>query len=1183
MVLQALLTKATLLATKDHRQAVLEHFLARFLAWVLTTFTILQEWLLGWERFRSLVLHAFRRRYDALVQEATPPAAASPISFATLEYHVDTKSRQLLQFAGLHALSVQLTAQEALPPSQLLPCVSRVLLQTEEKDSGRYLEAVACALATSMHATLLPVDSALISRLAAVPFSAPPNALSHKTMLSLDSSSGLEELEHTTSSGVGGGGGGASLKSVSRTRLQLSWEALRRSVYARRAPTVLLLRRADRLLCSSMDAYEAFQEAWGSPELLALEAGGSSAPLVVVAACSIAETGAGVMEGRPSKGSSSRGGGEEKEEEGDEAEGDLAPKPSKGFFKGLFGGLGLGDDYGFEEDDMGLAALLKELEAPLEDKPNPRRVLPRLFPTRVKLQPPPSGPAALRHQQRMARDALEAAEEDNFRAARATAVSAGVSLPPKSSGLYSVSPPLTKADWGKALAWAVAMQLLQQERSNQQQQRRRQQQNGLQASQQEGLLDGGSGTTRRGATLQEEGLGAEGPGSGAMVVGIAEANGVHLEGGANIKESSQVTGEYGVRANGTSSGTAAAVVGAEAGQNGSTGDRQSIPANALPSRQASRARNSSSSSNGSYSNGSCQAAAGALLLHASRLLLPTSLLPLAVALLVGLESFVPAALQPAVASLAKAAGVLAARVAAPGSGLAGAGGKAGASGSSGTLGDDAVLDAVAAAAISEEQGGDIQLSPQAIRYGLGMVKRAGGAIKQGVRAADSYEKKLLDEVLSPEDCGAGFSEVGALAEAKRALREAVQLPLKHPHLFGGALARPSKGVLMFGPPGTGKTLLARAAAAECGASFLGINPSSVASKWFGDGVRFIRQVPPERQVSSLRLVMVTWWWAAFSLADKLSPCVIFVDEVDALLGKRNSLKEHEALREMKNEFMACWDGIRAGRAGRVMVLGATNRPFDIDEAVLRRFTDRVFVGLPNKAARRDILGVVLAGEALAPDVDVVRLAELTEGYSGSDLRQLCVQAALRPVRELLEREGKAAAAQQAKQAQHAEQQPTQQQAAAVQGGSGAGSENGEGEGGSGGGAAGKEFGEEPVETGGAGLVVVELDAVQQPEVHGSAEVSAAESEPGEGEALPYDAQQLGQLLEAAQGIAGEAGGPREELRPITMQDFEEAVREVTATVDPESSVIAELNEWNSRFGTIGSKRGVENKRLSYYL
>ncbi len=164
-----------------------------------------------------------------------------------------------------------------------------------------------------------------------------------------------------------------------------------------------------------------------------------------------------------------------------------------------------------------------------------------------------------------------------------------------------------------------------------------------------------------------------------------------------------------------------------------------------------------------------------------------------------------------------------------------------------------------------------------------------------------------------------------------------------------------------------------------------------------------------------------------------------------------------------------------------------------------------------------------------------RLAELTEGYSGSDLRQLCVQAALRPVRELLEREGKAAAAQQAKQAQHAEQQPTQQQAAAVQGGSGAGSENGEGEGGSGGGAAGKEFGEEPVETGGAGLVVVELDAVQQPEVHGSAEVSAAESEPGEGEALPYDAQQLGQLLEAAQGIAGEAGGPREELRPITMQ------------------------------------------------
>ena len=109
--------------------------------------------------------------------------------------------------------------------------------------------------------------------------------------------------------------------------------------------------------------------------------------------------------------------------------------------------------------------------------------------------------------------------------------------------------------------------------------------------------------------------------------------------------------------------------------------------------------------------------------------------------------------------------------------------------------------------------------------------------------------------------------------------------------------RPCRGVLLFGPPGTGKTLLARAAAAECGASFLAIHPSTVASKWLGDGVRYMR--------------------AVFSLASKLSPCVLFIDEVDAMLSKRDSQREHEAHREIKNEFMAQWDGIRTGSSSSV--------------------------------------------------------------------------------------------------------------------------------------------------------------------------------------------------------------------------------------------------------------------------
>ena len=109
--------------------------------------------------------------------------------------------------------------------------------------------------------------------------------------------------------------------------------------------------------------------------------------------------------------------------------------------------------------------------------------------------------------------------------------------------------------------------------------------------------------------------------------------------------------------------------------------------------------------------------------------------------------------------------------------------------------------------------------------------------------------------------------------------------------------RPCRGVLLFGPPGTGKTLLARAAAAECGASFLAIHPSTVASKWLGDGVRYMR--------------------AVFSLASKLSPCVLFIDEVDAMLAKRDSQREHEAHREIKNEFMAQWDGIRTGSSSSI--------------------------------------------------------------------------------------------------------------------------------------------------------------------------------------------------------------------------------------------------------------------------
>jgi len=213
------------------------------------------------------------------------------------------------------------------------------------------------------------------------------------------------------------------------------------------------------------------------------------------------------------------------------------------------------------------------------------------------------------------------------------------------------------------------------------------------------------------------------------------------------------------------------------------------------------------------------------------------------------------------------------------------------------------------------------------------------------------------------------------------------LPLQRPELFSkGQLMKPCKGILLFGPPGTGKTMLAKAVATEAGANFINISMSSIASKWFGEGEKYVK--------------------AVFSLASKISPSVIFVDEVDGMLGRRENPGEHEAMRKMKNEFMVNWDGLRTKVKERVLVLAATNRPFDLDEAVVRRLPRRLMVNLPDAPNRKKILSVILAKEDLADDVDLEALANLTDGYSGSDLKNLCITAAHCPIREILEREKK---------------------------------------------------------------------------------------------------------------------------------------------------------------------------------
>ncbi|WJX51183.1 hypothetical protein P8452_37398 [Trifolium repens] len=254
-------------------------------------------------------------------------------------------------------------------------------------------------------------------------------------------------------------------------------------------------------------------------------------------------------------------------------------------------------------------------------------------------------------------------------------------------------------------------------------------------------------------------------------------------------------------------------------------------------------------------------------------------------------------------------------------------------------------------------------------------------------AKDEFESNFISSVVAPGEIGVQFDDIGALEDVKKALQELVILPMRRPELFShGNLLRPCKGILLFGPPGTGKTLLAKALATEAGANFISITGSTLTSKWFGDAEKLTK--------------------ALFSFASKLAPVIIFVDEVDSLLGARGGAFEHEATRRMRNEFMAAWDGLRSKENQRILILGATNRPFDLDDAVIRRLPRRIYVDLPDAENRKKILRIFLAKENLNSDFQYDKLANLTEGYSGSDLKNLCVAAAYRPVQELLEEEKK---------------------------------------------------------------------------------------------------------------------------------------------------------------------------------
>jgi ATP-dependent 26S proteasome regulatory subunit len=279
----------------------------------------------------------------------------------------------------------------------------------------------------------------------------------------------------------------------------------------------------------------------------------------------------------------------------------------------------------------------------------------------------------------------------------------------------------------------------------------------------------------------------------------------------------------------------------------------------------------------------------------------------------------------------------------------------------------------------------VPLSSESISHAAHVFARLQTAdpVAKKIKSSDltEYEQNLLAAVVHPHEIDVTFNDIGALPKVKEALHELAILPMTHPVLFSrGTLRRASSGILLFGPPGTGKTMLAKAVAKESHATFINISMSSLTSKWYGDA---------EKYVSGL-----------FSLARKLSPSIIFIDEVDSLLSARGGF-EHEASRRMKNEFMAHWDGLKSAAGNKVLVMAATNRPFDLDDAVLRRLSRRLLVDLPDQTARVQILQKVLQHEELAADVDLNEIASKTQGYSGSDIKALCVAASYQAVRKFM--------------------------------------------------------------------------------------------------------------------------------------------------------------------------------------
>jgi transitional endoplasmic reticulum ATPase len=228
--------------------------------------------------------------------------------------------------------------------------------------------------------------------------------------------------------------------------------------------------------------------------------------------------------------------------------------------------------------------------------------------------------------------------------------------------------------------------------------------------------------------------------------------------------------------------------------------------------------------------------------------------------------------------------------------------------------------------------------------------------------------------------GVTYEDVGGLDEQIQRIREMIELPLRHPEVFDRLGIEPPKGVLLHGPPGTGKTLIAKAVANETFATFISLSGAEIHGKYYGESEARVREI--------------------FNEAEKNKPCIIFIDEIDAIAPKREEV-HGEVEKRVVSQLLALMDGLET--RGQVVVIGATNRPNALDPALRRggRFDREIEIGIPNREGRFEILQIHTRGMPLTEDVDLQKLADLTHAFTGADISELCKEAAMKGLRRVL--------------------------------------------------------------------------------------------------------------------------------------------------------------------------------------